>query len=33
MRKNMGVNYKLVSQIQLFMVDMNAGHHLVQFDE
>ena len=28
----MGVNYELVSRIPLFMVDMNAGHHLVQFD-
>ena len=26
-----GVNYELVSGIPLLMVDMNAGHHLVQF--
>ena len=32
LRENMGVNYELVSGIPLFMVDINSGHHLVQFD-
>ena len=27
-----GVNYELVSRLPLFMVDMNAEHHLEQFD-
>ena len=32
LKKNMGENYELVSGIPHFMVDMKAGHHLVQFD-